>query len=250
MGCFVSIDNTIFALTCHHVVPQGIFQQPSAQITAKNYTIQTKRAKLDLSKSESTSEAGSAAYGIYTIKNHKTLDYQILSLTRDVMNPLNTISVDGKELSQDIILEPPENLDLNNLDHAFELLHSRQSFVKYGAASQLTDGVLYNSSRLDCYVKISKKTNKIPESVIITEGGEAHHTCEFAFKGCDDSKFAQNGDSGAIIYCNGGEHDTKVVAMVIAVDIDSGITWATPIHDIINDVKERFGKELVIPKSN
>lgn len=85
----------------------------------------------------------------------------------------------------------------------------------------------------------------MPESTCVIQECEAHHTQEYAFKCYEKSMketFAEEGDSGSIVYCAGGDHDTKIVAMIFAADIKTGLAWATPIHDIIEDVLERFGK--------
>lgn len=152
LGCFVSIDDATFGLTCYHVVTQGRFQQPSAQIVTARAHFKKEKGKMDMESSSSESEpnhihsgydAGEAVYDVCTIKNHKTLDYQLLVLNREIKAPLNEIKI--KNMGEDIRLDP---LNLNNNDHVFNFVHSILSKFLLNLEP------LLNSPRAICIIRV------------------------------------------------------------------------------------------------
>lgn len=72
---------------------------------------------------------------------------------------------------------------------------------------------------------------------------------EFAFVSADgaEDKFAEAGDTGALVYIHEDETNTKnenqIVGLIVAVtDRDPFLAFVTPIQKILNDLKDRHNK--------
>lgn len=97
------------------------------------------------------------------------------------------------------------------------------------------------------YSKIKDFRFEIPQTS--KNADEDVQTMEFAFLSTDgaESKFAETGDSGALVYIHedkrNKENEDQVVGLIIAVtDRDSFLVFVTPIQNILNDLKDKHNK--------
>jgi hypothetical protein len=147
------MESEIYGLTCNHVIPNDLtFQQPSLHtilIGHQNKRQKTRSEKLAIPQ---TILAGSTCgIGIYS-KNKSDrmgpgpywLDYQLLKLNRDLAVPLNMM--DGEKGV--VLKQPAFELEFYNFRDI------EQKFSKFGAATGLTRGYLYNGGRQDCFLKV------------------------------------------------------------------------------------------------
>lgn len=79
-------------------------------------------------------------------------------------------------------------------------------------------------------------------------------TIEFAFIENDgaEKRFAEHGDSGAIVYVHednaNPDNEDQVIGMVFAMtNTDPFLTFVTPIQNILKDLKDKHNKTINFP---
>jgi hypothetical protein len=169
----------------------------------------------------------STSFGAGEVVDLSWIDYQLLSIERDIAEPKNDFDLSQLYEYEGIVKLKPPAIDLRDFATAFDIVERRKKFAKFGAATGLTVGNLYNSKKFDCFVGVG-------------EGGGApiKHTVELAFRAV--GKFANNGDSGSLVYVYEDDNLETIVGLVFAVtSIAPYLTFVTPIQSIMSHFNKR-----------